>query len=111
MSEHTEGARFVFKFGAPEELFDREVYWDGALNLPYYRVYGYLKGSRYFFKDSKGNEYMVLRKKATIPIVSCKMCGKEASKKCGKCGDAAYCHEKCQKKDWQRHQTECSKHQ
>eukprot|EP00750_Incisomonas_marina_P031773 INCI83.1.p1 GENE.INCI83.1~~INCI83.1.p1 ORF type:complete len:277 (+),score=24.17 INCI83.1:87-917(+) len=31
-----------------------------------------------------------------------------ATKRCGKCHDAAYCSRKCQSADWQQHQTTCA---
>eukprot|EP00435_Cladocopium_sp_Y103_P073487 s72_g43.t2 len=38
----------------------------------------------------------------------CELCGKRASFRCGLCKNKRYCSSDCQKKDWLRHQKECS---
>lgn len=42
---------------------------------------------------------------------SCKVCGKEDSKKCGQCHRVYYCSVQCQKKDWKSHKATCSPRQ
>ena len=38
----------------------------------------------------------------------CWVCGEKGKFKCGSCNIGVYCSETCQKKDWERHQIECS---
>ncbi|XP_056009561.1 uncharacterized protein LOC125680749 isoform X2 [Ostrea edulis] len=41
---------------------------------------------------------------------TCSLCGVEGQMKtCNRCRKQKYCSEKCQKKDWKRHKSECSK--
>ena len=40
-------------------------------------------------------------------ISTCKMCQKEAAKKCARCKNAEYCSRECQVKDWQEHKKYC----
>lgn len=45
---------------------------------------------------------------ATKMTNSCKVCGKEDAKKCGKCHRVFYCSVTCQKKDWKSHKETCT---
>ncbi|CAK9013732.1 unnamed protein product [Durusdinium trenchii] len=41
----------------------------------------------------------------------CELCGKRASFRCGLCKTKRYCSSDCQKRDWRKHQLECSGYQ
>lgn len=42
--------------------------------------------------------------------LSCRVCGKKPTKRCGSCSAVRYCSPACQKADWPRHKPECSKY-
>lgn len=106
---HTPGYQYAFGMDAPQELFEKELYFDAGKKLPYYRVYATQnpRNYRYYFTDSNGVEHMVRVRKDKFPVISCHACGKEAKSKCSKCKKAHYCGPDCQKKDWEKHRDRC----
>lgn len=106
---HRPGQKFMFAFGAPQELFDKELYYDSAKGLPYYRVYATRNpgNKRYMFTDSKGKKHMVVRAKSLLPVINCQLCGEKATSFCGSCQKIPYCSVECQQEDWSVHKEIC----
>jgi hypothetical protein len=45
-------------------------------------------------------------KEASPPLL-CIACNNPGTKRCGGCGNARYCSEECQKRDWKQHKAIC----